>query len=98
MTDEPIGRLFPAGGPVPPEFMIGRTGDVDEIVRRIREAIHTMLAGPRRIGKTTVCAAACQRVREGGQVVIEIEVPERSDSADLLQLLVDRCSRVSLAA
>ena len=60
MTDDRIGRLFPAGGPVPADLVIGRTGDIEEIVRRSREAIHTMLTGPRRIGKTTVCAAACE--------------------------------------
>ncbi len=51
---ERIGRLFPAGGPVPPELVIGRTGEIDEIQRRLQEAIHTMLTGPRRTGKTTV--------------------------------------------
>jgi hypothetical protein len=83
---------------VPPELIIGRVGDVDEITRRLQEAIHTMLAGPRRIGKTTVCAAACDRVRRGGTVVVEIEVPERPDTAAMLQLMIDRCSRISLAA
>jgi hypothetical protein len=45
MADDRIGRLFPAGGPVPADLVIGRTGDIEEIVRRSREAIHTMLTG-----------------------------------------------------
>jgi hypothetical protein len=83
---------------VPPELVIGRSGDIDEIARRLREAIHTMLTGDRRIGKTTVCDAACGRVQRGGMVVVEVEVPERPDATALLQLVVDRCSRISLAA
>jgi hypothetical protein len=95
MTDERIGRLFPAGGPVPPDLVIGRTGDIDEISRRLREGIHTMLIGPRRIGKTTVCGAACERLRDGGTILVDAEVPERPDSTALLQLVIDRCSRIS---
>jgi hypothetical protein len=98
VSDARIGRLFPAGGPVPPELVIGRAGDVDEIARRLQEAIHTMLTGDRRIGKTTVCDAACERVRSDGMVVVTVEVPERPDGTALLQLVVDRTSRISLAA
>lgn len=96
--DDRIGRLFPAGGPVPADLVIGRTGDIEEIVRRSREAIHTMLTGPRRIGKTTVCAAACEQLRQDGTMVVDIEVPERADAKDLLQLVVDRCNRISRSA
>jgi AAA ATPase domain len=96
--DDRIGRLFPAGGPVPADLVIGRTGDIEEIVRRSHEAIHTMLTGPRRIGKTTVCAAVCEQLRQDGTVVVDIEVPERTDAKDLLQLVVDRCNRISCSA
>ena len=98
MADQRIGRLFPAGGPVPPELVIGRVGELDEIERRLKEAMHTMLAGPRRIGKTTVCSAACERAGQGGMLVVEIEVPERPDAAALLQLVIDRCNRISITA
>lgn len=83
---------------MPPELVIGRAGDIDELERRAREAIHTMLTGDRRIGKTTVCAAACDRVQRDGMVIVQVEVPERPDATALLQLVVDRCSRISLAA
>jgi len=96
--DNRIGRLFPAGGPVPADLVIGRTGDIEEIVRRSREAIHTMLTGPKRIGKTTVCAAACEQLAQDGTVVVDIEAPERANAKDLLQLVVDRCNRISRTA
>lgn len=98
MSDVPIGPLFPLGGPVPPELIIGRRGDIDEVVRRLGEGLSTMLGGARRIGKTTVCAAACQELKDSGIVVVEVDVPERPDSQALLQLIVDACSRISLQA
>lgn len=98
MTDDRIGRLFPAGGPVPPDLVIGRTGDIEELHRRVAEGIHTLLTGDRRIGKTTVCNAVCERIRANGSTVVQIEVPESADGIALLQLVVDRFSRISLAA
>jgi hypothetical protein len=98
MSDGRIGSLFPTGGPVPPDLIVGRQGDIDELTRRVDEGIHTMLTGERRIGKTTVCNAVCGRVREGGSTVVQVEVPESVESTALLQLVIDRFSRISLAA
>jgi uncharacterized protein len=93
---EPIARLFPVGGPVPRDLIIGRRGDIDELTRRMREGMSTMLAAPRRIGKTTVCSAVCEDLKEEGTLVVEVDVPERPDSRTLLQLIVNACSRISL--
>ncbi len=95
-SSEPIGPLFPLGGPVPRELIIGRRGDIDELSRRMREGLSTMLAAPRRIGKTTVCAAVCEELKEEGVLVVQVDVPERPDSRALLQLIIDACSRISL--
>jgi hypothetical protein len=98
MADAPesIGRLFPLGGPVPWDLIIGRRGDIDELTRRMREGMSTMLVAPRRIGKTTVCAAVCEDLKQAGTLVLEVDVPERPNSRTLLQLIVDACSRISL--
>lgn len=98
VSDDRIGRLFPAGGPVSPDLIIGRTGEIDELYRRVAEGIHTMLTGERRIGKTTVCNAVCERIRKDGSTVVQVEVPESADAMALLQLVVDRFSRISLVA
>jgi hypothetical protein len=94
---EPIGTLFPLGGPVAPDLIVGRRGEIEEIGGRLREGMSTMLAGARRIGKTTVCAAVCEQLGSEGALVIEVDVPERGDSRALLQLIIDACSRISLA-
>ena len=91
----PIGKLFPLGGPVPPELVIGRRGEIDELERRLREGLSTMLVGPRRVGKTTVCEAVCA-VLADDYFVVSVEVPTRTDARALLQMIVDRCSRISL--
>jgi hypothetical protein len=99
MADDRIGHLFPAGGPVPPELVIGRDGDIDEVHRRVTEGIHTMVTGERRIGKTTVCNAVCERLRQAGSTVVQIEVPESRDASGLLQQILDRSiDRSSVAA
>jgi len=82
---------------VPPALIVGRTGELEEIERRLREGLHTMLVGPRRIGKTTVCAAVCERIRRDRMPVIHVEVPVRPNAGSLLQLIVDRCNTVSAA-
>jgi hypothetical protein len=93
-----IGYLFPAGGPVPRELIIGRNGEIDEIHRRIDERIHTLLTGERRIGKTTVCNAVCAKLEDEGSIVVRVEVPESSDAGALLQLVVDRSRQHGLLA
>jgi hypothetical protein len=90
MSDDRIGHLFPAGGPVPPDLVIGREGDIAELHRRVNEGIHTFLTGERRIGKTTVCNATCDRLREDGSIVIQVEVPESGNAKSLLQMILDR--------
>jgi hypothetical protein len=53
-----------------------------------------MIAGNRRIGKTTVCNAACARLHEAEFVIVRIEVPERS-TQDLCQFIIERCDTQS---
>lgn len=90
-----IGYLFPAGGPVPRELVIGRMDVIGELERRISEGIHTLLSGARRIGKTTVCNAACERLEEGGAIVIKIEVPESTIAEALVLAVADTARQQS---
>jgi hypothetical protein len=77
--------------------MIGRTGDVAELVERLREMAHVVLSGPRRAGKTSVCGAVCAALREArGFLVIEVEAPEQSSAEGVCQLIIDRAARLDL--
>ena len=91
-----IGAVFPTGGPVPPDLIIGRSAEIADLVMRVNEGVHVLVTGPRRIGKTTVCRAACAKCAHHGALTIIIEVPERNDSRDLLQAIVDKCAGLSL--
>jgi ABC-type Mn2+/Zn2+ transport system ATPase subunit len=94
----PIGPLFPLGGPVPEDLIIGRAGEIDDVARRLREGLSTLLVGPRRIGKTTVCEAVCRMLAEQGVLVIKVDVPERDDCGPLLQQIVDGCASLTVEA
>jgi hypothetical protein len=98
MADEAIGRVFPSGGPVDPEYAVGRAGDIADVCERLSERIHTMIVGERRIGKTTVCNAACARLEEQGHVLIKVEAPERSTPTDLWQFIIATCNTKSRSA
>ena len=39
----------------------------------------TLVSGQRRIGKTTVCNAACAWAADDGMLIVKIDVPERPD-------------------
>lgn len=99
-VSERIGRVFPAGGPVPPQYVIGRAGEIAEVHQRLHERISTLVTGERRIGKTTVCDAACARAEHDGLLILKLEVPERKDgsSLDLLQQIVGACDQLSRAS
>ncbi|HEX3518852.1 MAG TPA: hypothetical protein VHT29_07450 [Solirubrobacteraceae bacterium] len=96
-SPETLGHLFPAGGRVAPGQMIGREGDVADLVERLREFSHFVLSGPRRAGKTSVCGAACAALRDDHDfLVMEVEVPEQSSAEGVCQLVIDRAARLDL--
>lgn len=99
VSKPPLGRLFPSGGPVDLDMIIGRGAEIRQIVTMLNQGVHILVAGDRRIGKTTVCQAACEILRREHAIrIIAIDVPESSNSLDLCQLLVDRCRTSGLAA
>jgi hypothetical protein len=57
----------------------------------------TLVSGERRIGKTTVCDAACAKAEADGLLIVKVEVAERKGdtSLELLQQIIDKCDRVS---
>jgi len=77
--------------------MIGRQGDIADLVERLRELAHVVLSGPRRAGKTSVCGAACAALHdEHDFLVIELEAPEQSSAGGVCQLIIDRAARLDL--
>ena len=51
--------------------MVGRDGDVADLVGRLREFAHVVLSGLRRAGKTSVCGATCAVLRDEHDFVLQ---------------------------
>lgn len=68
--------------------MIGRAEVVGDLVAQLEAGRHMLVAGDRRIGKTTVCQAVCARLSDAGFAAIRIDVPEALDAVGLCQQVV----------
>jgi AAA+ ATPase superfamily predicted ATPase len=100
MPSPPVAPLFPVGGPVPADLMIGREDEVARVVRQVSQGVSTLVTGPRRIGKTTVCDEVCRRLgEEHDALVVKVDVPERAggNATALLQLIIDACAALGIA-
>lgn len=90
--------IFPAGGPVAPHLVIGRRGDIEDLAFKVREGISVALAGPTRVGKTTLGDAVCAEAHGKLTVLPCVEVAEhRADASDLLRAIVAACEQATLA-
>jgi AAA+ ATPase superfamily predicted ATPase len=79
--------------------MIGREDEVARVVRQVSQGVSTLVTGPRRIGKTTVCDEVCRQLDEDHHaLIVRIDVPERvgGDATALLQLIVDACAALRI--
>ena len=88
MQRVPSGELFPTDDPIPPEELIGREQDVEEIATALEGATNLVLASPRRTGKTTVCEAAIEQLRLRGLYTASIDLWEAADFTDLAEAIV----------
>ena len=80
--------LFPTDHPIGPNDMIGRLGDVERIALALLGGANTVLAGPRRIGKTTVADASIAMCAQEKAYTAQVDLFECTDAAQLAHLLV----------
>src|SRR5258707_1563146 len=95
--------LFPTDHPLSSDAMIGRETDVDRVAMALLGGVNTVLAGPRRTGKTTVADAAMAICAEEGAYVAAVDIFQAPDAAALahrltLQLLANRPSLIRAIA
>jgi hypothetical protein len=79
--------LFPTDHPVRPDSMIGRASDVERIALSLLGGGNVVLAGPRRIGKTTVADAALEVCQLEGAYAAKVDLFDCSDAGALAHLL-----------
>jgi len=83
----PSGELFPTDEPVAGEALIGRADDVDAIAGSLLGAINVVLAGPRRLGKTSVARAALEVCRRADAYTVAVDLFKQPDAAQLAESL-----------
>jgi len=69
----PQGPHFPVGGPVPPEDLVGREPYMRQAAARLLDGEHLLIAGPRRIGKTSVILEVLRRARRRGALTAYVD-------------------------
>jgi hypothetical protein len=86
-----MGGLFPLGGPVPKEDLVGREDFLTSLVARLSEGQSLMLAGPRRIGKTSLAYEALRRLKERGAYTAAVDFFRFSGKRDFAVSFIDAC-------
>ena len=78
----PVSRLFartppsphfPIGGPVTAADLVGREAYIRRAVARLGDGEHLLIAGPRRIGKTSVILEVLRRLRRQGALTAYLD-------------------------
>ncbi|HEX5146983.1 MAG TPA: ATP-binding protein [Conexibacter sp.] len=81
--------LFPTDRPLAAAQMIGRDADVNEIATALAGGASVVLAGPRRTGKTSVCDAVLERLRdEHGTYTVAVDLFRIATAGELAESLV----------
>src|SRR5437763_4993303 len=91
----PFGRVaappphFPVGGPVPASDLVGRETYIRRVAERLEDGQHVLLAGPRRIGKTSIILEALRRRRRRGAHTAYVDCLGATDVRGLGERLAD---------
>jgi uncharacterized protein len=81
------GTPFPFEGPVAPELLIDREGDLDLLARRAADRVGVRLVAPRRYGKTSLLLAHAARLRRTDWRTAHVDLSRVTDLADVARRL-----------
>ena len=91
----PFGRVsappphFPVGGPVPASDLVGRETYIRRLVERLGDGNHVLVAGPRRIGKTSIILEVLRRLKRRGAHTAYVDCLGATDIRGLGERLID---------
>ena len=85
------GKLFPLGGPVSQEDIVDREEFLATLEMRLADGQNIMLAGPRRMGKTTIALEMMRRLKEKGFYFSFIDLFRISDKREMAIAMIDAC-------
>jgi AAA+ ATPase superfamily predicted ATPase len=84
-----VTPYFPVGGPVPAADLVGRETYLRRVVERLDDGQHILIAGPRRIGKTSILIEALRRIRRRGAHTAYVDCLGATDVRGLGERLAD---------
>jgi len=84
-------KLFPVGKPVLSEDIVDRDDFIASLVLRLSEGQSVMLAGPRRIGKTSLALEVLQRLKNNGFYIVAVDLFRVGTKQDLAEVVVKGC-------
>lgn len=80
--------LFPSEEPVrPPEKLIGRRSDLEELSSQLSNGLHRIVAAPRRTGKSTLCEATITALRRRRFYTVNVSLFQDTNAAALAEAL-----------
>lgn len=85
------GRLFPLGGPVSEKDIVDREDFLVSLGTRLLEGQSIMLAGPRRIGKTSLALEVLRRLKAKGIYVAFVDLFRYNTKKELSLAIIDAC-------
>lgn len=88
MTRQPSAKLFPTEDPVGPGELIGREEAITDLAAQLEGGMHRVIASPRRTGKTTLCEAVLERLREQGFYTVAVDLWEVEDQVEFAATLI----------
>ncbi|MDQ7095711.1 ATP-binding protein [Desulfosporosinus sp. PR] len=83
--------LFPLGGPVDENDIVGREDFLKSIQARLADGQSIMLTGPRRIGKTSLALETLRRLKKEGCYVASVDFFRVSTKRELATAIIDAC-------
>lgn len=89
----PPSPHFPVGGPVLGADLVGREAYLRRLVARLHDGTHVLVAGPRRIGKTSIIREALRRLSRKGDLVAYVDCLGATD----LRVLGEQLANAALA-
>lgn len=85
------GRLFPLGGPVSEKDIVDREDFLVSLGTRLLEGQSIMLAGPRRIGKTSLALEVLRRLKTKESYVAIVDLFRYNTKKELSLAIIDAC-------
>ena len=83
------GTPFPFQGPVPPDLLIDRGGELAELSRRAGDRVNVRMVAPRRYGKTSVLVAHAEQLRRSSWRSVYVDLSRVADLVDVTRRVAE---------